>query len=335
MTRVQRPACSAVKRIETMKSLNSTVILGALVADSAALGLHWLYDPTRIAEIEATRGLVFLQPDPANYAGAKGYFAHGRKAPGESSSYGEICLLMLKHLAKHGSFSRVEYQATYRAYFGPGGEFVGYIDSPTRLTLRTLLPLEPENFPAASGANDDQHPALAALPAFVAAHTGTLEELVTRVDEAVRVTNNNELAITAARCSSAALFKLLHGTPIVEALTEALAFAGTTLGPLLEQALALPKLDGVGVAERFGPACRVAEGLPVIFHLAQHAPDYRSAIESNIRAGGDSCGRSIMLGAMVAARAAIESGSGFPIPLSWLARYRKFVDAADACAMIR
>src|SRR5687768_8511930 len=133
-----------------MKSLNSTAILGALVADSAALGLHWLYDPARIAEIEAKRGLVFLQPDPADYAGGKGYFAHGRKAPGESSSYGEVCLLMLKHLAKHGSFKRVEYQAEYRAYFGPGGEFVGYIDSPTRLTLGTLLPLEPENFPAAS-----------------------------------------------------------------------------------------------------------------------------------------------------------------------------------------
>lgn len=157
---------------------------------------------------------------------------------------------------------------------------------------------------------------------------------MTRVDEVVRVTNNNDLAITAARCSAAALFKLLHGVPIIEALIEALPFAGTTLRPLLEQALALPKLDCVGAAERFGPACHVAEGLPVIFHIAQHAPDYRAAIESNIRAGGDSCGRSIMLGAMVAARSAIESSSQFPIPLPWLARYRKFADAADACAAI-
>ena len=37
------------------------------------------------------------------------------------------------------AFNRVAYQAEYRAHFGPGGEFVGYIDSPTRLTLRTLL----------------------------------------------------------------------------------------------------------------------------------------------------------------------------------------------------
>jgi hypothetical protein len=39
-----------------MKSLNSEAVLGALIADSAALGLHWIYDSARIAEIEAARG---------------------------------------------------------------------------------------------------------------------------------------------------------------------------------------------------------------------------------------------------------------------------------------
>ncbi|MEP6604766.1 MAG: ADP-ribosylglycohydrolase family protein, partial [Nitrosospira sp.] len=168
-----------------MKGPNSAAIFGALVADAAALGLHWLYNPARIAEIEATRGLVFLQPDPDNYSGAKGYLAHGGKLSGESTGYGEVCLLMLKHLAKHGSFNRIEYQTEYRAHFGPGGAFVGYVDSPTRLTLRTLLLLEPADFPAASGADDDQHPALAALPALVATHAGTLEELMAKVEDVV------------------------------------------------------------------------------------------------------------------------------------------------------
>lgn len=317
-----------------MKTLNSEAVLGALVADCAALGLHWVYDPVRITEIEAARGLVFLQPDAASYAGGKGYFAHGGKKPGEPSLYGEVCLLMLKHLAKHGRFSRVEYQTEYRSYFGPGGEYVGYIDSPMRFTLATLLPLEPADFPAASGADDDQHPALAVLPPLVVAHRGTLEDLVAQVEEVVRITNNNELAVAAAQCSAVALFELLHGTTMTQALTNALPFGGTVLKPRLEQALASPKLDGAAVAECFGPSCHLAEGLPVIFHIAQHAPDYRAAIEANIRAGGDSCGRSILLGAMSAARGATEHPSEFPIPLSWLARYRKFAAAADACATI-
>ncbi|MEK7844296.1 MAG: ADP-ribosylglycohydrolase family protein, partial [Pseudomonadota bacterium] len=52
-------------------------ILGALIADSASLGLHWLYDPKRIARIEQAKGLVFLQPDANDYAETQGYFAHG------------------------------------------------------------------------------------------------------------------------------------------------------------------------------------------------------------------------------------------------------------------
>lgn len=317
-----------------MKGPNSAAIFGALVADAAALGLHWLYNPARIAEIEATRGLVFLQPDPNNYSGAKGYLAHGGKLSGESTGYGEVCLLMLKHLAKHGSFNRVEYQTEYRTHFGPGGAFVGYVDSPTRLTLRTLLLLEPADFPAASGADDDQHPALAALPALVATHAGTLEELMAKVEDVVHITNNNALAVTAAQCSAAVLFEVLGGTPIAPALANALPLAGSTLKPLLEEALAIPTLDSVAVAKRFGMACHVAEGLPIVFHIAHHASDYRVAVESNIRAGGDSCGRSIMLGAIVAAHKAKQENVGCPIPLPWLARYGKFMAAADACAVL-
>jgi hypothetical protein len=129
-------------------------MLGALVADSASLGLHWIYDSARIADIEPAGGIVFLQPNANNYSGVKGYFAHRLKAAGESTSYGETCFLMLRHMAKHGNFKRVEYQSEYLAHFGPGGEYVGYIDTPTRVTLHTLSVLEPAEFPAASGADD-------------------------------------------------------------------------------------------------------------------------------------------------------------------------------------
>lgn len=313
---------------------NTAAILGALVADAAALGLHWLYDPARIKGIEAARGLVFLPPDAANYAGAKGYFAHAGKTAGEASGYGEVGLLMLKHLAQHGGFQRVAYQTEYRAHFGPGGAYVGYIDAPTRFTLRTLLPLEPEAFPAASGADDDQLPALAALPALVAlvaTHCGSLEALLQGVEEVVRVTNHNDLAVTAAHCAAAALFAVLHGAPMAEALAGAIPLAGDTLGPLLEEALTEPARASDAVAERFGRACHVTQGLPVIFHIARHAPDFRNAIEANIRAGGDSCGRAILLGALMAAR---QRDTVPAIPLPWLARYRKLVEAADACAAL-
>lgn len=264
---------------------NSAAILGALVADAASLGLHWLYDTNRIAQIRSTQGLTFLAPDAANYAETKGYFAHGDKMAGDSSGYGETCLLMLNHLATHGDFQRVEYQTEYRQYFGPGGTYIGYIDTPTRLTLLKLLPLSPADFPADSGADDDQHPALAALPSLVVKYSGNQENMLLKVEEVVRVTNNNALAVSAAQCAAIALAQVLNGTTMAEALTAALPYSGKTLQPLLEQALDEPALNSVAVAERFGLACHIAQGLPVIFHIACHAPDFQSAIEANILAG--------------------------------------------------
>ena len=306
-------------------------ILGALVADSASLGLHWLYDTGRIAQIEKTKGLVFLQPDPSDYAGVSGYFAHGNKQAGDSSAYGELCLLMLRHIARHGKFYRVDYQSEYRSYFGPGGGYQGYIDSPARLTLQTLLPLKAEDFPLQSGADDDQFAALAALPAIVAAHRESPDALNGKIEQAVRLTNHNDTAVAAAQYAGCVLLAVLNGQPLQQALADSLPYAGEKLRPLLEQALQVQTLDCAAVAKRFGNACHVPQGLPVIAHIAQHAPDYRTAIEENIRIGGDSCGRAIMLGAIMAAYTAQQDGRS-SIPLEWAARYRKLSIAADGCA---
>ena len=313
---------------------NIAAIFGALIADSAALGLHWLYDPDRIAKIEVMDGLVFVQPNASNYTDTKGFFAHANKNPGDSSGYGELCLLMLRHIAKHGEFSRIEYQSEYCAHFGPGGAYVGYIDSPTRQTLQTLLSLKPTEFPAVSGVDDDQFAALATIPILVATHQGTQSTLIKHVDTVVRITNNNDVAVAAAQCAAVILFKVLNGASIEQALTDSLPFAGPTLKPLLDQALKYKPLDSVAVAKRFGSACHVMEGLPVIFHIAQYAPDYRSAVEANIRAGGDSCGRAIMLGAIMAAYTAKQATPKSTVPLAWMARYGKLTTAADACTQL-
>ncbi len=310
-------------------------ILGALVADAASLGLHWLYDPVRITEIEKNGELVFRQPNAADYAGSSGFFAHGNRQAGESSGYGEVCLLILKHLAKHGEFKRAAYQLEFRTHFGPGGEYIGYIDSPTRQTLRVLLPLDIASFPEVSGANDDQMPALATIPALVATHHGSYDALMQRIKEAVCITNNNEIAVFAAQSAATALQGILNGKSMAQALTDAVAVVGDILGPALEQALAMETLDSVAAAKSFGSACHVMEGLPIVFHIAKHAPDYSTAIKANIRAGGDSCGRAIMLGALVAAYQAKQQNLASSIPLSWLAHYRKLVIATEVCEEIR
>ena len=309
-------------------------ILGALVADSAALGLHWLYDPERIAQVEQSKGLVFLQPDAQDYAGVSGYFAHDRKQSGDSSGYGELCQLMLRHFAQHGQFDRIAYQTEYRNYFGPGGGYRGYVDSPPRQTLQTLLPLKPEEFLERSGADDDQFAALATVPVVVATHIGSQDALKSKIEQIVRLTNHNDTAVAAAQYAGLVLHDVLNGNPIAGALNHSLPHAGEKLQPLVKEALQTSTLDCTAIGKRFGTACHVMEGMPVIAHIARHVPGYRAAIEENIRIGGDSCGRSIMLGAIMAAHTSQQSDLT-SIPLEWLARLRNLPEVAQAVAKLR
>ncbi|MCB1948742.1 ADP-ribosylglycohydrolase family protein [Nitrosomonas sp.] len=320
--------------VNTKLTPRVSTIIGALVADSAALGLHWLYDSDRIAQIEKTKGLVFLQPEVENYANVKGFFAHGYKVAGDASGYGETCLLILKHLVAHGEFKRIAFQSEYRSHFGPGGAYKGYIDTPTRLTLLKLIPLAPEDFPEVSGADDDQFAALATVPVITAMHNGTLDDLLEKVECVVRLTNHNDIAVTAAKYAASVLYSVLNGNSINEGLEKSLPLAGEKLTSLLNEAISTDTMNSVAMAARFGSACHVLEGLPVIAHIVKHAKSFQDAVEANIRAGGDSCGRAIMLGAISAAQAAMQNEVEICIPLSWLAKYNNLSVAADACSCL-
>lgn len=307
-------------------------VLGALTADAASLGLHWLYDRERLASIAAREPVAFLKPEARNYEGARGYFAHAAKKVGDLSGYGESAALMLLHLVRHGGrLERIEFQKAYRDHFGPGGAYVGYVDRPTRLTLATLLAIErPEDFPARSGADDDQLPALSCIPPIVAAMSardaGDVHELLAVVEEAVAVTNDHPVALDGARTAARALAALLAGRPLAAALASAAQEAESPLKPLLAESLAMPALDAAMAAQKFGMPCHVEQGLPLLFHIAHRARNFREAVEQNILAGGDSCGRSIMLGALTGAAYAREHG----IPASWLARVRRMAEFAQA-----
>ncbi|MCP5307939.1 MAG: ADP-ribosylglycohydrolase family protein [Zoogloeaceae bacterium] len=296
---------------------SARLIYGALVADAASLGLHWIYDPARLAEIAERGDVVFLEPDAANYEGCKGSFVHELKRAGALSGYGEYCALMLRHLAgREGRFSRVGYQTLFRRYFGPGGAYVGYVDRPTRLTIQKLLPFEdPASYPQPSGVKDDQLPALAALPAVVAcAHCQGRDRdaLLDEIEHVVRVTSDDAAAVQAARVAGVVLFELLAHTSLEGALQCGIEQASGALAGRLLAAISEPVFDTVAAAERFGAACHVEQGLPVIFHILANRPSYPEAVRANILAGGDSCGRSIMLGAAM--------GVIDVVPMSWAAK---------------
>ena len=118
------------------------MILGALVADAAAMGMHWIYDQAHIQTV-APKTPEFMAPDPKNYDGVPAFFAHPNRSAGALSQYGEQAMVMLRTLAAStGQFDKANFADQFRQHFGYGGAYVGYIDHATRDTLDNMRRFE-------------------------------------------------------------------------------------------------------------------------------------------------------------------------------------------------
>lgn len=298
-------------------------LLGALVADAAALGLHWIYDPDRIAQVaEAHGSAAFVPVDARNFEGVPAYFAHGAREDGQFTQYGEMLWLAMRSLqATGGNLDVSDLQAKFVETFGAGGSYAGYIDRPTRGTLDNLAAGQADP----SGVDDDQMPAVARLPALVAAGAATPEA----VDATIRVTNVNADASAYGQVFASVLQAVMDGASVADALKQAAATAPSEIAALLSDAVGSAEGDSVAYGEVTKRACHLPMGVPLSFHIMAHADGYADATERNIRAGGDSAGRAIIIGSIMGAASAPGD-----IPLDWVLSVHNAADIWALCQRV-
>lgn len=168
-----------------------------------------------------------------------------------------------------------------------------------------------EEFP---GAVDEQLPAVSKLPPLVASHLHD-PELDALCESAIRVTNNASRAVEYGRVCTALLRSTLVGEPLQTGLEKALAAACERIVEPLREAV-----DATGsvreVSKEFGLHCDLGVGVPSILHNLKTANSFVEAVRSNIYAGGDNCGRAIILGAVAGAQYGTDAEHG--IPEAWL-----------------
>lgn len=288
----------------TRSARAEAALIGALTADAAAMGLHWLYDPERIASLAGP--LTFRTPDPADFEGAKGVFVHHGRQGGDGSQYGAQLRAAMQ---APQSFARDAAQTAFMDAFGPGGWWTGYIDKPTRGAVANLLAGRTDP----SGIEDDQLPALSRLAPLLARPGGAAEaEWI----DAMQITNLGAAALDHGRVFAAALSAALDGADMAQALDAGQNAASAPLAAALAAARTAAA-DPTDFAGEVGRHCHLPSAMPVIWRIAASAPDFRAGAEANIRAGGDSCGRAIPLGALFGAAHGI-GGRGVP-PL-WILR---------------
>lgn len=277
------------------------MVLGALTGDAASLGLHWIYDQPRIAELGGQTP-EFRATTAQDFDGVPSYFAHPLKRPGDLTQYGEQVMVLLRALAASGgAYDQTAFNAAFTAHFGYGGTYVGYIDHATRGTLDNLAGGDASH---PNGARDTQLPAVSRLPALIAAGQET------HADAAIRSTNDTETALSWGRVATAMLLAARDDGSTDAVTTAALAAADATIRPALDAACAAKDQPSVAFIAETGMACELSYGIPGALHILQNSTGYQDALRTNILAGGDSCGRAILLGGIL--------GAIHGVPEAWL-----------------
>lgn len=293
-------------------------IWGALVGDAACLGSHWIYNLEELAQRFPDGVTGFEAP-------AAGHYHYG-KQPGDLTHYGDAALLLLRSVAERGGFDPVDFGGRFVALFA-SNSYQGYRDHATRDTLESYAafmagsPGTPYHFQG--GGNDDQPATVTRLAPVVAAHwrDSALPQIVA---SATRVSQSNDRAIAYARGYTLILQELFAGSGLASALgaaeralvkgasetevSEAIAVGGNAVSLKVREATL-----------KFGQACPLAHSFPAAVQCAlKYEHDFGRAITETANAGGDSAGRSAMIGAWLGAANGVDA-----IPSAWRKRLNR------------
>jgi ADP-ribosylglycohydrolase len=294
---------------------NAELLLGALVADAACLGLHWIYNVDIISDIVAGQNgmSAFTPVDPKNFENVK-TFAHKDRRNGMFTQIGEVLHLTIQSMnANGGEFDVPAYETAFASFFGAGGAYRGFMDKPTRGALENIAAdVRP------SGIDDNQTPALSRLPAILVGYHGQ-DQLPQMIKTAMEVTNINAEATAFSKVFADLTTRVMNDEPLETALQAAANAADDIAKADLLNALNITEDCSVvfaGINGLMGRACYLSAAGPVMFHILARSTSYQDAVERNILAGGDSAGRSIMIGAIMARIHGVATDTG--VPLSWV-----------------
>jgi ADP-ribosyl-[dinitrogen reductase] hydrolase len=293
-------------------------VWGQFVGDAAALGTHWIYDLDELQRLYPGGINGFEAPKEGHY--------HFGKQPGDQTHYGDGALILLESLAREGKFDAKAFGSSFVEAFRPGA-YSGYIDKATKGTLEDFQAFAKANplgnFDFQQGADDDQLAAASRLAALTVRYWND-QNLLSIVEKATRVCQNNDQTVAYMKFNAVLLRELLQRrgdvhTALRRAEEEMLAAEpqhGREVRRKTREALEETLNEVTEATLTFGQACPLPKSFPSSIHaLLKHSDDFESAILAVLRAGGDNAGRASMVGAWLGAHLGVAA-----IPKAWRIR---------------
>jgi ADP-ribosylglycohydrolase len=284
-----------------MKEKAKAMVMASFIADSLALGVHWIYN-THVIDKKFGRVEHFLKPERPTY--------HPTKDRGAFTHYGDQTLLLLKSVTECDGFNLSDFSARWLKMFE---NYDGYIDGATKGTLENLASAKS---PSESGSGSDDLAGASRIAPLVYVYRHDLRKLITSVKTQTAFTHNNAQVIESAAFFSIIAYHTLAGATPVEAIEEAKKdeFNSEPFEKWIQMGLDSIDLDSRQAILDFGQMCETAAAFPGVIHLlAKYENDLKRALVENIMAGGDSAGRGLLVGMVLGANLGMEA-----IPPEWL-----------------
>lgn len=277
------------------------MVLASLVADSLALGAHWIYDTEKIIhEIGPVDRL--LAPPGNSY--------HPTKQRGEFTHYGDQTLLLLQSVAETGTFSLEDFATRWRQF---SSTTQGYLDHASK---ETLLNFSRGNSAKESGSNSTELGGPARIAPLVYRYREDLKALLAAAHEQTAMTHAGPGIADGTGFIARTAFAVLHGASPQEAVSKALeqGIADIDLDSRLRRAIASTERESRSVIKEFGQMCAIKAALPGVVHLIlRYADNLKAALVENVMAGGDSAARGLVVGMILGAAGGMEA-----IPPEWI-----------------
>eukprot|EP00339_Tiarina_fusa_P026929 CAMPEP_0117031276 /NCGR_PEP_ID=MMETSP0472-20121206/22502_1 /TAXON_ID=693140 ORGANISM="Tiarina fusus, Strain LIS" /NCGR_SAMPLE_ID=MMETSP0472 /ASSEMBLY_ACC=CAM_ASM_000603 /LENGTH=340 /DNA_ID=CAMNT_0004739575 /DNA_START=149 /DNA_END=1171 /DNA_ORIENTATION=- len=300
----------------------AAAIKGALLADAACMGTHNISDPDEIKAAVPSEDAPEFKDPPA----PKGYSVAdypGHYGPGMSSPWGEQLLFATQYCGKHKCVTPGHMSVKMKEW---AEQFGGYKDESINEFLKCMLAAD--RSVELCGAEDERAHGFARIIPVVCLYAGEVD-MLERVKDAVMVYQTNPKAIRFVMAGASLLESVLLGNELKSAMEKAMEHAMSSssnfsmddsdIGDALLTSLMEAKMKDVsqlmeGLEEDESQGGRTARfPSPFIvntftFYKAIadgeiNEDSYVKAIRANILAGGDTCCRAILMGAILGAAA--------------------------------
>jgi len=289
-----------------MEDRKRDLVLASLVADSLALGAHWMYDTEKIRK-KIGRVDRLLEPLPGSF--------HPTKEQGEFTHYGDQAFVLLESVAHLGDFDIEDFSSRWRALFS---DYKGYVDQATKATLQNLgrgmKPLE-------AGSSSSDLAGASRIAPLVCRYAQDHDLLVRSARDQTRMTHNHPLVVEGAEFFATVCWKILQGETPVSAIQRLAAekYQNSPLSGWVERGLQSREEDSVAVIGRFGQSCHADEAFSGVVHLiARYEKDLKEALIQSVMAGGDSAGRGMIVGMVLGAYLGSQS-----LPDEWISGLKR------------